>query len=366
MAERVLLVIDHLQVGGAQRHVLDLAERLKDRGHMVLLGYTGTAAWPASVELVQLVDARVERSMSVQLDERVGAVAEAWRPTVIHAHLFSSIAAAASVGAQLGIPVVATHHSAGTWQGPTEHRRFTEVLDGVTRHVAVSRPIAASLLTRGIPARRVEYLPNAVVVPARPAPSRRRAGLRAGFIGRLCPDKDPLTAIRALAAAHACTTAEVTLRIAGGGDLHADVIAEIRRLDVGAHVQLCGEVRDISAFMHHIDVLLLSSRSEGTPLVVLEAMGHGRPVIATRVGGVPDQVQDGVTGMLAAPQDHQALGRALSWMAEHPAHRLAMGRAARQRLINRFSIDHMVSQVEKAYSQAALREGLPLVDTAAG
>ncbi len=112
-------------------------------------------------------------------------------------------------------------------------------------------------------------------------------GLRAGVLARLCPDKDPLSAVRAVAVARSLTDVEVTLRLGGDGELRAEVIAEIERLGLGPHVQLCGTVGDVPAFMRQIDALLLSSRSEGTPLAVLEAMGHGRPVVATLVGGVP-------------------------------------------------------------------------------
>jgi glycosyltransferase involved in cell wall biosynthesis len=117
--------------------------------------------------------------------------------------------------------------------------------------------------------------------------------------------------------------------------------------------------------MRKIDALLLSSRSEGTPLVVLEAMGHGRPVVATRVGGVPQQVDDGVTGMLVPAGDHAALGRALAWMADHPEDRLAMGRASRRRVIRGFSLDHLTGQVEEAYSRASLESLGSLAESAA-
>jgi glycosyltransferase involved in cell wall biosynthesis len=365
MVERVLLLIDHLDIGGAQRHVLDLADCLRGRGHDVLVGYTGDAALPSSVEMIRVLPSRVERTASRQLDERVHAIARAWRPRIIHAHLFSSIIAATATGARLGIPIVATHHSGGTWQSPPERRMFESVLPRVARHLAASPQIAASLIAVGVPAHRVDYLPNAVVPPPRPAPARRGPGLRAGVLARLCPDKDPLTAVRAVAVARSFTDTEVTLRLGGDGELRAEVIAEIERLRLVPHVELCGPIIDVPAFMRKIDALLLSSRSEGTPLVVLEAMGHGRPVVATRVGGVPQQVDDGVTGMLVPAGDHAALGRALAWMADHPEDRLAMGRASRRRVIRGFSLDHLTGQVEEAYSRASLESLGSLAESAA-
>jgi glycosyltransferase involved in cell wall biosynthesis len=223
----------------------------------------------------------------------------------------------------------------------------------------VSPQIAASVVAAGVPAERVDYMPNAVALPAASSPAHRGSDVRVGFLGRLCPDKDPVTALRALAVARSHSGPEVTVQLGGDGPMRGAVLREAERLHLTPYVRLAGTVFDVTAFMRHIDIFLLSSRSEGTPLAVLEAMGHGLPVVATGVGGVPLQVEDGVTGLIAPAGDHAALGRALAWIAEHPEEGLAMGRAGRRRLLRDFSLDTLVTQVEAVYTRSALARPEP-------
>jgi glycosyltransferase involved in cell wall biosynthesis len=141
--------------------------------------------------------------------------------------------------------------------------------------------------------------------------------------------------------------------MAGDGELRCEVDAAIARLRLDGAVRRLGFIDDVIGFFSRLDLLLLSSGSEGMPLAVLEAMANEVPVLATRVGAVPVEVDDGVTGLLVDPGDTAAMSRALSWMHQHPDVRRRMGRAGRDRLMRRFSLNRMRARVTSAYSRAS-------------
>jgi glycosyltransferase involved in cell wall biosynthesis len=98
-------------------------------------------------------------------------------------------------------------------------------------------------------------------------------------------------------------------------------------------------------------VVVLTSASEGTPVTIIEALAAARPVVATRVGGVPDVVDEGETGFLVRPRDTHALAERLEILARDPERRFAMGEAGRQRMLERYAVDRLVSDVDALYRE---------------
>jgi glycosyltransferase involved in cell wall biosynthesis len=195
-------------------------------------------------------------------------------------------------------------------------------------------------------------------VPEQPvAPQILSKSLRIGSLARFTQDKDPVTLLRAAARLRRWgVPAQVAMR--GEGELEAELRSAVRLLQLDSVVCLGRPVESVGEFFSATDVLCLSSRSEGMPLVVLEAMGHGLPVVATRVGAVPLEVHDGVTGLLAEPGDDRGLAAHLAWMWRHPAERRRMGRLGRLRARRRFSLERMGKRVEAVYARLAV--GVPL------
>jgi glycosyltransferase involved in cell wall biosynthesis len=359
------MVIDHLEVGGAQQHVALLTSELIEQGHTVHVVHTGQAAvnFHRRAVVVSLLRDRVVRREEPALNHLVAAYAAQMKPTVIHSHLYAAAMAGASAAAQRRIPLVVSHHSAGTWQKETDRQRMLKAVRAAAYHLAASPQIESSLVEGGIPRSRVEFLPNAVPVPARPP--RRTAGNRmsVGFLARLDPDKNPVLAVEALAHAHTLGS-QARLEMRGGGPLEKELRAAVSRLGMEKHVTIGPFVRDVAGFYGRIDALLLSSRSEGMPLVVLEAMGHELPVIATRVGAVPLEVQDGVTGLLAESGDAVELGEAIAWLEAHSAEQRRMGKQGRGRLSRLFSVERMASRTAQAYDWAvSLRQNQARIAT---
>jgi glycosyltransferase involved in cell wall biosynthesis len=352
-SHRILMVIDHLEVGGAQQHVALLTSELVEQGHTVHVVYTGQASvnFHRRAVVVPLLRERVVRREEPAFNQLVAGYAAQMRPTVIHTHLYAAAMAGSRAAAQHRLPLVVSHHSAGTWQEETDRKRMLKAVFGAAYHFAASPQIESSLVEERIPRSRVEFLPNAVPVPARPA--RKTAGkrMRIGFLGRLDTDKDPVLAVEALAHAHTLGS-QARLEMRGGGPLEKEVRAAVSRLGMEKHASIGPFLRDVAGFYGRIDTLLLSSRSEGMPLVVLEAMGHELPVIATRVGAVPLEVQDGVTGLLAESGDAAELGEAMAWLEAHPTERRRMGKHGRGRLSRLFSVERMASRTAQAYDWA--------------
>lgn len=359
-SQRVLMVIDHLDVGGAQRHVALLCAALVQRGYDVHLLHTGMPSVPIDrrVHASRLLAERVARREEPYLEALVVRYAAEVQPTVIHTHLFASALAGARAAARLGIPLVMSHHSAGTWQEAADRRLLRAALKHASHHFASSPQIRAVLLEQGVPLRLVEFLPNAIRVPPRPPERSPGPVLQVGFIGRFDVDKDPALAVAALRRAHEVGS-RARLEIRGGGPLEGEVAEAVSRYGLDGDVRIGGFVQDVGRFYRRNDVLLLTSRSEGMPLVVLEAMGFELPVVATRVGAVPLEVTDGVTGLLAEPGDASSLGEALAWLEAHQAERLRMGRQGRRRLQRHFSLERMTNRVVSVYRRVAAPQSVP-------
>jgi glycosyltransferase involved in cell wall biosynthesis len=187
------------------------------------------------------------------------------------------------------------------------------------------------------------------------------AGPTLGFFGRLTPQKAPLAFVALLAALRR-ERPDVQGVIVGDGPLRADAERAAAEAELGASCRFLGERGDVAALLGAVDVFVLTSLSEGFPFVVLEAMAMERPVVATAVNGVPEIVEDGVTGRLVARGEGDALVRAVLDTLADPASARAMGRAGRRRVAGLFTARRMVAETEALYRD--LLRATPLSATA--
>ena len=196
-------------------------------------------------------------------------------------------------------------------------------------------------------------------VPGSDLEARRTLGLPAGafvavFAGRLVPIKDVPTLLDAFARMRAGWPGS-RLVVAGDGELRSALEARANTLGLGDAVRWVGWRRDLTTLYGAADVVVLSSRSEGTPLTLIEALASGRPAVATAVGGVPDVVRDGQTGMLVPAGDPEAFADAMLRLARDPSSRQAMGAAARADMRTRYSAARLADDLDALYR--ALLEG---------
>jgi glycosyltransferase involved in cell wall biosynthesis len=169
-----------------------------------------------------------------------------------------------------------------------------------------------------------------------------------GIVGRLEPEKDHRTLLRAFRALVAHRP-ETRLLIVGDGSLRGELESECRALDIERHVTFLGARSDIPQVLAAFDVFVLSSVQEGVPLSVVEAMGAGKPVIATDVGGLRLLVKPAVNGLLVPPADPVALEEAMRKLAGNAALRQEMGRQGRQIAQDSFGVSTMINQYQDLY-----------------
>lgn len=201
-------------------------------------------------------------------------------------------------------------------------------------------------------ARRVEVIPNfaedALSTETRTLHSGERKGKRAIFVGRLCPEKDPLRLLRLwkdIVAKHPTWV----LELFGKGELEDAVRMEIGRLGIDDSVILHGHVSAMTEVYGRADMLLLCSRTEGLPMVLIEAMSNGLPVVSTDCPyGPSDIIENGETGLLVPQNDNEAFVEAVSALITDESLRKRMGERAKEKAV-RFSKDAIIQRWKKLF-----------------
>lgn len=260
-----------------------------------------------------------------------------------------------------------------------EHGRDVSDLDGsrrryqwlrrayspfVHRYVALSRDLGDYLERKvGIAPRRIRQIYNGVDTAAfHPAAGIREAMAGCPFgapeqfiigsVGRMQAVKDPLNLARAFALALQIAPAlrsRLRLAMVGDGPLRADVQAELREQGLTELAWLPGDRSDVAQLMRGFDCFVLPSLAEGVSNTILEAMASGLPVLATRVGGNAELVDEGQTGLLLPPAEPRALAEALVRLATDAALACRMGQGGRQRAERRFSMQAMLEGYQAVY-----------------
>jgi len=338
---RVLLLITLAEVGGAQSYVAALLPALAERYEVVLAAYgEGPLREAAARAGARFVPLRNVRRPINPLRDLAGVLElvslfRRERPQVVHASSSKAGVLGRLAAAATGVPVrFFTVHgwafSAYSGLASRLYRvsdRLMAPLTTVTICVSETE-LAAGLAAGTCRAEHSVVIHNAVDVTAAPRSLHDGATPRLIAVGRLKAPKDFLTLVRALAALPDRAYEAV---IVGDGPERGAVEEEIRRLGLGDRVELLGERGDVPELLAGSDVFVLSSRSEGLPVSVLEAMAAKLPVVASRVGGLVELVVDGETGLLVPPGDEAALTEALRRLVDDRELRRKLGAAGRAR-----------------------------------
>ena len=299
----------------------------------------------------------------------------AWRPLVsllrdgvdvVHAHMFGSNVWGTVLGRLSGVPVVVAHEHTWSFQG-RPLRRFLDrelVARWADVFVAVSGEDRRKMIEmEGIDPAKIRLIPNGIPSPANGAVADVRAelGIEPGapVLGVVC-ELRAQKALEVLFEAAALLLAEFpTLKVlvAGDGPERARLEEGARRLGVADTVLFLGIRRDVPAVLAAVDVAVLSSDYEGSPLSVMEYMAAAKPVVSTRVGGVPELVKDDVHGLLVEPRDPEALAEAVARLLRDPALARRLGAEGRRRQQREFSLEAMVRRIEDLYEELWLASG---------
>jgi glycosyltransferase involved in cell wall biosynthesis len=205
--------------------------------------------------------------------------------------------------------------------------------------VANSSAAAARLRREGVPSRSIHIVSNGVDLPAS-APRHRAIIRRAVCVANLRPEKGHDVLIDALAARPDLRNLQV--EFVGDGPCRPALEAHARARGIEQQVRFLGERHDVEERLADADLFVLASRTEALPNSVMEAMAAGLPVVACRIGGIPELVDDGATGLLVPPDDSDALAGAIARLVADPAFASALGTAARAAIAQRFSMPGMI------------------------
>jgi glycosyltransferase involved in cell wall biosynthesis len=211
--------------------------------------------------------------------------------------------------------------------------------------VAPSRAMARFLADHGLPAERIHVVQNGIDVGARGKP--RSAGTDRPLVLGTAASLEYQKGIDVLLAAVALLEGRPRIEIFGDGSRRGRL--EDQAAALGVEARFAGHVEDLRQRIRELDIFVLPSRAENFPVAALEAMAAALPVVATRVGGVPELVVDGETGILVEPDDPRALAAAIAGLASDPARRAALGDAGRRRASEMFDADRMATRMLALY-----------------
>jgi glycosyltransferase involved in cell wall biosynthesis len=348
---RILHICSDTNIGGAGRYVLALLTqpRLAEQFETAVAcpeGDLAAALRRAGIPVLLVPGA--DTSFSWQALRSLTALMRSWRPRVVHTHgsLAGRVAAAWS-----GARIVYTKHGLAASEehsiqvrGAGRLAKKAAVTLFAHRIVAVSEAVKRALIAQGADPGRVVVIPGGVDLSGYAAANPLVPGV-IGAMGRLEREKgfDVLL--------HAMTQlkGEARLLIGGDGSQREALTALIGELGLRDRVAMSGFISDVPGFHAQTGLFVLASRSEGMGLVFAEAMAAGRPVVATRVGGVPEVVVDGETGLLVPPDDPGALAGAIDRLLADPALAARMGEAGRRRALELFSAERMADRTAALY-----------------
>jgi glycosyltransferase involved in cell wall biosynthesis len=349
---RLLQYITPSGIGGAEVHVLTLAEKLRERGHEVLV------LCPHGRPLVGELKARGLPARAPRTTGKVDPImltrlirwfrGEGWQ--VVHTHLSTASLLGSLAARVAGIPAVATVHGLNT----------RTCFAWASALVAVSNAVKQHLVGQGVPPDTITVIHNGVDLKLL-SRAYHRTELRRQWgvpeeapllvtVGRLAPEKghrDLLQALHLLASRPEWR--ELRLLMVGTGARQGPLRAEAEALGLAERVVFAGFQRDVPPFVQAADVFVLPSVREGLSLSALEAMALARPVVACRVGGTPEVVVDGQTGLLVSPAAPAELAEALAHLLHHPDLAQEMGRAGERRVREAFDLEQTVTKLENLY-----------------
>jgi glycosyltransferase involved in cell wall biosynthesis len=361
MSDRLVLHAQKVAgISGSEAHLLQLLPDLRERGwdvRFLMLHEDEPGAWEFAGELegrgVPLDAIRLRADVDPLAFGEVVAYLSRRRPAILHTHLVHADVYGQLAGTMARVPLrLSTKH------GFNEFRegRFFGVADRTVGslahvHIAISQGLAHYLAdTEGFDEATFEIVHYGIAARDGSAPY---AGSEPGLlcVGRLIPIKGHLVLLRALAQARA-RVPDVALDVAGRGPLEPALKSFARELGIADAVRFLGFVSPIQTAVEQAAIVVVPSLGEGFGMVALEAMERARPVIASAVGGLPEIVADGETGLVVEPGDAEALADAIVALAGDLDRAAAMGRAGRERAVREFPPERSVERIEELYRAA--------------
>jgi glycosyltransferase involved in cell wall biosynthesis len=375
----VLRIFSRLNVGGPSVHVILLTAGLRDRGYETRLvvgseeareGDLGDLAVEKGVELhrVAALGREIRPLSDIRAFWALLGLMRRFRPAVVHTHtakagLLGRLAARLS-----GVPVIVHTfhgHVLQGYFGPWRSALFTGIERVLARFthalLAVSEAVKRDLVAlRVAPAEKIRVVPLGLELDRlsgilQRGDLRREAGFPdtaplVGVVGRLAPIKDISTFLAAAALLHQ-SRPDLCFSIVGDGPARSLLEAEVSRLGLSEVAFFHGWRRDMGAVLGDLDVVVNCSRNEGTPVALIEALAALRPVVATRVGGTPDLLGEGVRGLLVPAGDPAALAGAVLATLSQPAAARQRAEEGRRYVLGAHGAARLFGDIDRLYRQ---------------
>jgi glycosyltransferase involved in cell wall biosynthesis len=368
---RVLHIVTTLDVGGAEGQLLEVLSRLdRTRFDLSLAWLKGGGELAPAFERSGIVTRclGMRRTLDPAVFRTALHLVRRTRPHVVHTHLMKADLVGALAARLAGVPVLLStkHNEDRHLHVPPVALAALGVACLSDRVVVISDAVRRHLArTTRLPDRRMTRIHYGYPAPANgPDREAARRALRleldladdcpvVATVGRLVPQKGIFDLVKAAALLR---DAEPMARyvVVGRGPLRRSLAARIEELGLDGIVRLVGFRRDVGRVLAGADLMALPSHWEGFGVVLMEAMAAGTPIVATRVGAIPEVVRDGETGTLVAPRDPSGLATAILRALRNPEQSREMGRAGRRRLETEFRIERAVKDHEALYAELLL------------
>lgn len=359
--KKMLHIIPSLSIGGASYLVTDLLCALDStRFEIGLCSLYADTKNNLSKRLrnsnIELFFLNKDKGFDVRIIFRLGKIIKTYRPDIIHVHQRAIIYTLIPVIFNRVPRRLETIHSVAEWEGGWDTRfirRFAYRYCGFSP-IAVSNNVAASI-KRVYKMKQVPVIHNGITVsryqagvPRKTGPNNKEVCLI--HVARFSPEKNHALFIKALKKVVEMRSGRIKALLVGSGPELQSIRFMVQEYCLEKVVEFMGERQDVSDLLGYVDCLVLTSNLEGLPLVVLEAMAAGKPVIATNVGGIPEVIANGKTGILVPAFDVDKLTESIINLIDNRKYFEAMGLKAAVIVRERFDISRVVKEHDNLYS----------------
>lgn len=357
----ILYIITKPEIGGAQGNVYDLISNFQKDYEVHLLTATHGQLTEKVIALGVKVHIIPNLTRSINLLEDFLAVKQCIslikiiKPDVIHAHSSKAGVVARLAGVICSIPTVFTAHGWGFTPGTPKLRRAVALIAEkllaplATKLICVSHSDRQLALSLGVGSENslvvVRHgINNISVITSIPAQQPPRLIM----VARFNEQKDQTTLLKAIVK---LKDYNFHLDLVGSGVSLESCKTLAQTLGIIDKVSFLGDRKDIPKLLAKSQIFVLSTHYEGLPISILEAMRAGLPVVATSVNGIPEEIEDGNTGLLVPPRDVEALVSALSKLIQSPEIRQQMGENGREKFLQEFTVERMINETRAIYEE---------------
>lgn len=372
---KILYRVLDSNIAGGQRVLLDILKEGLRCGHEAVVSapHPGKLTRELQILNVPLYFLPLKKTFHVYDSVRLASFLKKNKVELVHSHDMVTGNVLTRMAAALArIPSISHIHIENAFHANRWIRKVQTSLDNFSSRlcekvIAVSEQTKEALVHQGVPRLKIEVLPNGVEAPS-PPPSKPRSEILSqlnlpsnavlfGCVARLCKVKGQKQLLQAAAELAKIEDRKDVFFVFVGEDLEhgGRYEEELKRLaeslGIFSQVRFAGYQRDVNSFMHAFECLVLPSEKEGLPLVVLEAMSCGKPVIATKVAGTPELVKNYETGFLVDPGNVPQLVGALDRILLDPGHAKVLGMQALEHVSKNFSKRKMLDRIMEIYEE---------------